>query len=260
MSTRSSPPASIAENSLTPDCPLLVTCEHATPRVPARWDPLFDSAGGRDALCSHRGWDPGAAVLARALSESLGAPLLCGVVSRLLIELNRSEDAPDLWSEFSQSLDAAERACLLDSYYFPYRQRVRSFLAPVQSPGTSLHLSVHTFTPLWHGQTREMDVGLLFDPSRPLETETALQWAESLRRHLPQAVVRLNEPYRGTDDGLTTSMRQTRPDPQYLGLELEVNQGWVLGGGKAWDDLVAALAFTAQSLPLWARMGNTEGP
>jgi predicted N-formylglutamate amidohydrolase len=67
---------------------LLITCEHGGNSVPPRWRPLF--RGHRALLDSHRGWDPGALPIARALAREMNAPLIYSTISRLLVELNRS--------------------------------------------------------------------------------------------------------------------------------------------------------------------------
>lgn len=36
---------------------------------------------------------------------------------------------------------------------------------------------------------------------------------------------RFNEPYRGSDDGLTTTLRQGFQPERYIGLEVEIRQG-----------------------------------
>jgi len=55
---------------------LVISCEHAGHRVPAAYCAAF--AGAEPLLRTHRGWDPGALVLARQMAGALGAPLLCG--------------------------------------------------------------------------------------------------------------------------------------------------------------------------------------
>ena len=70
----------------------LITCEHGGNRVPAPYRRLF--RGRRALLDSHRGYDPGALVMARALAAAFTAPLVTSTVSRLLIDLNRSTGHP----------------------------------------------------------------------------------------------------------------------------------------------------------------------
>lgn len=94
---------------------------------------------------------------------------------------------------------------------------------------TTLHVGVHSFTPVLNGEVRRADVGLLFDPSRPLERSTSRQWQALLQEALPDLVIRRNYPYRGVCDGLTTALRRQFPADQYIGIELEVNNKHLIG-------------------------------
>ena len=87
-----------------------------------------------------------------------------------------------------------------------------------------LHLSIHSFTPIWHGVERAVDIGILFDPDRKLETNYCQQLKLALEEKLPNQSIKLNEPYKGTDDGFTTWLRKRYADKAYAGIELEVNQ------------------------------------
>ncbi len=51
---------------------LLVTCEHASNRVPAGYGGL---GLGKQALARHIAWDLGAASVARAIAAGIGCPL-----------------------------------------------------------------------------------------------------------------------------------------------------------------------------------------
>jgi predicted N-formylglutamate amidohydrolase len=87
-----------------------------------------------------------------------------------------------------------------------------------------LHLGVHSFVPQIHGRVRRADVGLLYDPSRSRERRFCDRWKSSLREIAPKLRVRRNYPYLGKSDGFTTYLRRAIGSPQYLGIELEVNQ------------------------------------
>ena len=106
---------------------LFVTCEHAGNVVPQEYAPLF--VGHEHLLPTHRGWDPGALLLAREMAERFGAPLYYDETTRLLADLNRSVGTPDLHSEATRHLGKAERRRLLETYYFPHRRRVDAALA-----------------------------------------------------------------------------------------------------------------------------------
>ncbi len=204
---------------------ILLTCEHGGNTIPARYQNLFRDESARTALEGHRGWDPGSLRLARCFQRALTAPLISSTTSRLLIELNRSLDHPQLFSEWSASLAEAERQTLIDRYYHPYREKVVSAIEAAHAKReTVLHISLHTFTPVWNGQQRTTDIGLLFDPRRKDETAFCIEWQRRLRRSLPPLKIHRNRPYRGTADGLTTALRGRNLPSRYLGIELELNQ------------------------------------
>src|SRR4030081_1301042 len=62
----------------------IITCEHGGNRIPAPYRRLF--RGRRVLLDSHRGYDPGALVMARALARAFRAPLVTSTISRLLVD------------------------------------------------------------------------------------------------------------------------------------------------------------------------------
>ena len=63
-------------------------------------------------------------MLAEALAEAFGAPLVSSTVSRLLIDLNRSIGHPQLFSAATRAAPAKLRATIVGQYYRPYRIRV----------------------------------------------------------------------------------------------------------------------------------------
>ena len=221
----------------------LITAEHGGNAVPEVFAPLFRDRG--ELLASHRGWDPGAAPLARTLAASLGAQCLVANVTRLLVDLNRSERNPTVFSEVTGILPPEVRAGLLETYHRPHRLGVAKLVASAVEAGEDvLHLGVHTFTPVLRGEERRADVALLYDPSRPAERTLAAAWTRGLRARLPDLRIRRNYPYRGTSDGLTTTLRRRFPDPRYLGIEIEVNQRLLGPDGRFPDRIGQALLDT----------------
>lgn len=202
----------------------LITCEHATNRVPREYAPLFRA--NRSVLATHRAFDPGALALAEHIVHSLpdAAPLLRTTVSRLLVECNRSPHHPKVFSEFTRNLDKATKAHLLATFYHSHRDAVRAQVnRTIAARRPALHIGVHSFTPVLDGVPRTADIGLLYDPARPREIAFAARWMHALRTLDPSLRVRRNYPYRGASDGLTTSLRREFPPTAYLGIELEVN-------------------------------------
>jgi predicted N-formylglutamate amidohydrolase len=225
----------------------LISCEHGGNLVPLAYRALFAAAG--ELLASHRGYDIGILPLAWRFAQGLQAPLLVSQITRLLVDLNRSEGHPALFSELTRKLPAPERQQLLYDYYDPYRQQVRQKIQKlIRNEDAVIHLSVHSFTPILNGKTRSADIGLLYDPARAAEVELCALWQDGLQVALPELRVRRNYPYRGISDGLVTRLRQEFASGQYLGIELEVNQALILQGGKPWERAQRELVETLQLL------------
>ncbi|OYZ80134.1 MAG: N-formylglutamate amidohydrolase, partial [Polaromonas sp. 24-62-144] len=78
------------------------------------------------------------------------------------------------------------------------------------------------------------------------ESHFAAAWLAALKRLRPELKLRRNYPYNGKGDGLTALLRTRHADAQYVGIELEVNQRFVMAGGAAWAalraDITQALA------------------
>ena len=222
---------------------LIVTCEHAGNRVPARYRPLF--VGHEHLLPTHRGWDPGALLLGREMAKRFHAPLWFDETTRLLADLNRSIGNPELHSEATRHLSLRERRELLDAHYHPHRKRVDVAMAEAVASGDRVvHIASHSFTPELNGHVRTADIGMLYDPGRPGEVAFATAWIDALRAADPALRLRRNYPYLGKSDGVTQVMRRRYPPDRYVGIELEVNQRYVEAGGPAWTTLRRTLVAT----------------
>ena len=219
---------------------LLITCEHGGNAVPEACAPLFADWG--DVLASHRGYDIGALATARALADATGAPLLAAATTRLVADLNRSAGHPRLFSEATKKLPRARRQELLAAHYHPHRDAVTRIAAQALDSGRRLlHIASHSFTPRLNGVVRHCDVGFLYDPGRAAEKAFCSRWRRELACLDNDLILRRNFPYRGVADGLVTALRR-RFGEGYLGVELEVNQRFALGGGEALDSVNEHLA------------------
>lgn len=207
---------------------LLLSCEHAGRQVPACYAHLFSGGAARRALASHRGYDPGALRVGRFLARFWSLPLYAHLITRLLVEPNRSPHHPQLFSEFSRRLGRKARGELLARHYHPHRVRVQHAVQDAVGTGQQvIHIAVHSFTPVLDGKERRADVAFLYDPRYGSEADVARQLQRSLKQQLPGWWVRRNYPYRGAADGLTTTLRRCFSPETYVGLELELNQRWL---------------------------------
>jgi len=187
--------------------PVVLVCEHASNRIP----PKYGNLGlGPDALESHVAWDPGARGVAMGLSRRLDAPLIAARVSRLVYDLNRPADAPgavpsvsEVWRiPGNEGVDAAERGARARRYHDPFHAAVADLLDARMRRGPPVALvTVHSFTPVYHGVARAVQVGILHDEDARLADR--LLRAMDGDTHL---VIRRNDPY-GPADGVTHTLR-----------------------------------------------------
>jgi predicted N-formylglutamate amidohydrolase len=143
--------------------PVLLTCDHASRRVPK----ALDNLGLADALIArHIGWDIGAAEVTRRL-----APLL---------------DAPG-----NANLSGSARRARRDAIFDPYHGAIAAWIAARRARSIApAVISIHSFTPVMKGVQRPWHVGVLWDG----QGRIALPLLAALRAE-PGLVVGDNEPY-----------------------------------------------------------------
>lgn len=215
---------------------VVLTCEHASERMPEPWHWADEDAW---VIGSHWSYDLGAADLTRELATALGAAAVLSRFSRLLCDPNRAETDPSVFRDRAEGrglrintgLDEAERERRLAAYHRVYHAVVDRVVAA--HPGHTL-LSIHTFTPVYEGQVREVEIGVLFDTEDDLGVDLALGLAD---RGL---AAWLNEPWSGKEGLIYSADRHARAHGRRA-LELEVRQ-----------DLAADPAWRAQFVPLLA--------
>lgn len=218
----------------------LLLCEHASNRVPAFLD---DLGLGGEVLTSHVAWDPGALGVARALRRHLSGVLVSGTISRLVYDCNRPPEAASAIPARSEiydipgntGLSAAQRQARIDNVYAPFAGAVSEVIARYR--GTlKLLVTVHSFTPVFHGQKRAVEIGILHGRDD--------RFARAMMAALPAGTpyeIRLNEPYsardgvahsldlHGAGQGLPSVMIEIRNDLIRTGQDQEAMAGYLAG-------------------------------
>lgn len=192
--------------------PAVLVCEHASNHVPAGCGTLGLPAA---ALTSHIAWDPGAAALAESLSKRLDASLVIAGISRLVIDCNRPPDHPGAMPVLSEDTDIpgnrdlspAERAARVAAVYTPFHEALAGLLDARLAAGERPALvTIHSFTPVFRGRPRAVQLGILHDADARLADALI-----DLARTEGGLEVRRNEPY-GPADGVThTLVRHALP-------------------------------------------------
>ena len=170
-------------------------------------------------LSTHLGYDPGILPVFKKAVRVTGCRKAYSTVTRLLIDQNRTPGNPSLYSAYSCGLDEVKKQKLLDRYYTPYVSRLERHIREGLEYGPVIHVSFHSFTPVFEGRTRPFDMGILFDPRSSLERMLADELRGVCEGETP-LTIRFNEPYLGTDDGMCSMFRNTFGGG-YAGIELE---------------------------------------
>lgn len=225
------------------DLDLLIIADHASAHVPPDIDLGIDPA----LLSNHIAVDIGVAEVSRNLAAVLGCTAILGGVSRLVIDLNREEDAPGLLPVMSdghaipgnRAADLAER---MMRFHHPYHARVAALLGGMTSP---FILSVHSFTPRLASdpdQQRPWDIGVLYNrDDRAARTAIPLLAAAGL--HVGDQL-----PYAGTQLNATMNRHAEAAGIPYLGVEMRQDLVGDAAGQRRFSDILGQIALQCRNL------------
>ena len=196
----------------------LFVCEHAGNHIPAKFKGLGLDANAR---ASHIAYDPGAYEVAGFLAKRLNSTLVAQKISRLIYDCNRPPSVASAIPEQSEiytipgnlGLSEQDRDERVRSYYQPFRETINRLLER-QNP---ILVTIHSFTPVFHGQRRTLDIGVLHDDDARL-ADALLQ---SMTNDKNGMAIRLNEPY-SAKDGVTHTLKQHAISRGLLNVMLEI--------------------------------------
>lgn len=219
--------------------PIVLVCEHASHAIPAQFDNLGLSGA---PLTSHAAWDPGAMAVAHDMAWELDAVLVTSCVSRLVYDCNRPPDAAGAMPAKSEIFDIpgnaklspVERASRAAQYYTPFRDALAGVVAAKEKP---VLVTIHSFTPIYHGTPRSVEIGVLHDS----DTRLADAMLKTGAAHSPH-ITRRNEPY-GPQDGVTHTLLEHGVSGGHPNVMLEIR-----------NDLIATPAeqsLMAKQLSAW---------
>lgn len=217
----------------------VLVCDHAGRQIPQALGDLGLEATER---ARHIAWDIGALGVAQILSRQLDAPLVWQAYSRLVVDCNRPLSDPGLMATLSEAttipgnldLTDAARNQRLDEIYLPYHAAVNELLerrAAAARP--TIFVSVHSFTPVYHGAQRPWELGLLYGDDRRLR--------DALLPALTAAPVCLgdNEPYRIDDKDKTVPDHAFKRNLPNILFEIRQDLIDSAAGQQRWSELLA---------------------
>jgi predicted N-formylglutamate amidohydrolase len=221
------------------DSGLLIIVDHASNHVPA------DIALGIDPalLDQHMAIDIGTEELCGQLADRLSASALLATVSRLVIDLNRDEDAPGLIPQASDGhaipgnadLSDADRADRIDRFWRPYHAAIERTQAEM---GPVMLVSLHSFTPRLTSdpeQQRPWQIGVLYN-----QDDRAARVAIPLLE-AAGVVTGDNLPYSGKVLNATMNRHGEGRGIAYLGLEVRQDLIADAAGIARWGAILASV-------------------
>ncbi|MEE9387199.1 MAG: N-formylglutamate amidohydrolase [Paracoccaceae bacterium] len=198
---------------------IFLVCEHASNYFPPQYGNLGLDPAARQ---SHVAWDPGAIGVAEHLADVLDATLVAGGYSRLLFDCNRSPQAENAMPNTSEAFDIPGNTSLnnadmqrrTNEIYLPFQRALTAELDGYNDP--SVLVTIHSFTKIFHGKPRRVEIGLLHDADARL-ADKMLEIAPSLT----ELLVLPNEPY-GPKDGVTHTLKLHGVDRGILNVMVEI--------------------------------------
>lgn len=237
--------------------PFLIVCEHASNAMPPEYGSLdLDAA----ALQSHIAWDPGALEVARQMSILLDAPLVAQRFSRLLYDCNRPPDeessipaASEIYRvPGNEGLSAEERDARAGRFYHPFRVALAKAIDGRLSPPAIV--TIHSFTPVYHGVSREVEIGILHDEDLRLADAVLAAASKS-----DGFVVRRNEPY-GPQDGVTHTLRVHALPRRLLNVMIEIRNDLIATAENQTAVAARLAGWLSQALAVLGDRQHEEAP
>lgn len=225
------------------DVPILIVSDHASNHVPED----VDLGIAPELLDQHIALDIGAAEVAGILAERLACTAILGGISRLVIDLNREEDAPGLLVTASDghaipgnhSTNVEER---LSRFHRPYHHKIEQLLAGIDRP---FILSIHSFTPSLAtdpDQKRPWEIGVLYN-----EDDRAARIAIPLLQEAG-LIVGDQLPYSGRQLNYTMNHHAEANGIPYLGVELRQDISCATEGQARYAGILTPIAQQCRAL------------
>ncbi len=233
--------------------PIVLVCEHASNFIPEYLDGLGIS---EDAASSHAAWDPGALAVAELLSAQLNAPLVVQRVSRLVYDCNRPPEAQSAMPVKSEiyevpgnvALSEEQRQERVCKYYIPFQRELKKALLLKQSQNQlPVVITIHSFTPIYNGEKRSVELGILHDNDTRFADELLAVLCLSDRYNIQR-----NEPY-GPNHGVTHTLVTQAQSRGLLNVMIEVRNDLIADaeGQKELANLLGTAIM--QALPKFTR-------
>jgi predicted N-formylglutamate amidohydrolase len=239
--------------------PFILTCDHAGARVPRRLASLGVSA---EDMGRHIAWDIGAAAVTVKLAAALDSFAILQTYSRLVIDCNRRPGIPESIVRLSEAtripgnerVTVEEAAAREQEIFRPYHDRICTELDTRRSQRRpTILISVHSFTPHFHGKPRPWHAGVLYNRDPRL----AVELLQRLRTQ-PGLIIGDNEPYAvGDTTDYTIPVHGEQRGLAHVGIELRQDLIAAAAGQSEWTERLAhALVSISGSGGSWCKFDS----
>jgi predicted N-formylglutamate amidohydrolase len=228
---------------------LFLTADHAGREIPRR---LARLGMLESELTRHIAWDIGIRGVTERLSAAFDAAAVFQSYSRLVIDCNRTPGVPSSIPEISEHTSIAgnlgltdgDRAARIAEIFMPYHDRIAALLDARAAAGRrTVYIAMHSFTPTFKGESRAMEVGVLYNRDARLAGILL-----DLLRAEGDLTVGDNAPYAVSD--LTDYGVPVHAERRGLAhVEIEIRQDLIAdaAGEAAWADRMARLLRAADA-------------
>ncbi len=207
--------------------PIVLICEHASNFIPASLNDLGLSSGD---MVSHAAWDIGAYEMACKMSQLLDAPLIASRVSRLVYDCNRAPESgigipsksETIEVPGNKNLSKREKDDRVNDVYEPFHELISQTIyhpdrvALSKQHATPAIITIHSFTPVFFGEERSVELGILHDKDDRL---AKLMMQEAISRTKLKS--EFNSPYDVSDNVMHTINKHSR-DQGFMNVMIEV--------------------------------------
>tara|TARA_B110000008_G_scaffold10295_1_gene9894 strand:+ start:40 stop:819 length:780 start_codon:yes stop_codon:yes gene_type:complete len=207
----------------------LIICDHASNRIPGKYKNL---GLNEEILTTHIAYDLGVKEIVTDLSKRLKCPLVMSDFSRLLIDTNRGIDDPTLIMKVSDGKiiegnknisflnNCKEKKKRINNYYNVYHNKISEIIdRSLKKNIFPAIVSIHSFTPLFGGNKRSTELGILWDSDNRLPDI----FFSYFNKNYKDIIIGNNKPYtgrmkndtlyrHGTKQGLANILIEIRQD------------------------------------------------
>lgn len=175
---------------------LLITCEHASYRLPPAYD--WSEHDLHTHIGTHWSYDIGAELCSKQLSYHTSSIVLLARYSRLFCDANRMIGDDTMFRnecdgkqvDLNKNITHKEIQVRINQFYIPYHTAIKSL---VQQNQFMTAISIHSYTAFYENQIRTVEIGILYRQAR--DKLHAEQLCHVYKQHGYNA--QINQPWSG---------------------------------------------------------------